>query len=90
MSKKADALETIIDPFYWRLLPEGQRRKMQAELEDRLEAALDEGEPVVADEKFWNGVRERFLKNIEALEVAKKKMPRANVDERRSEKEKDS
>jgi hypothetical protein len=73
MSKKADDLETIIDPVYWHLLPEEQRRKLQTELEDTLEAALDECEPVVADEKFWNGVRERFLKNVEALEAAKKK-----------------
>jgi hypothetical protein len=39
-------------------MPEKERLKEQKELEDRLEAALDEGEPVVADDALWNRVRD--------------------------------
>ena len=71
--KKIKEPDTIIDPAYWHLLPEKQRLKAQKELEDTLEAALDEGEPVVADDKFWNEVRARFLEKVKELEAEKKK-----------------
>jgi hypothetical protein len=40
-------------------MPEKERLKEQKELEDTLEAALDEGEPVVvADDALWNRARD--------------------------------
>jgi hypothetical protein len=34
VKKDSDDQETILDPAYWHLLPEEQRRKLQTELED--------------------------------------------------------
>jgi hypothetical protein len=39
-------------------MPQKERLKEQKELEDTLEAALDEGEPVVADDPLRNRVRD--------------------------------
>jgi hypothetical protein len=71
--KQTEEPDTILDPTYWHLLPEKQRCEAQKELEDTLEAALDEGEPVEADDQFWNSVHARLLANVEGLEAAKKK-----------------
>lgn len=65
--KQTDEPDTILDPAYWRLLPEERRKELQTELEDTLEAALDEGEPVVFDDQF----RERVWNH--AMEIAAKK-----------------
>lgn len=59
--KHTDEPDTILDPAYWHLLPEERRQELQTELEDTLEAALDEGEPVVADDKFWDRVWDRAI-----------------------------
>ena len=71
--KQADEQDTILDPDYWHILPEERRKVLQTELEDTLEAALDEGGSTVADEQFWNGMWTRFLKKVEELEADKKK-----------------
>jgi hypothetical protein len=71
--KQTEEPETILDPAYWHLLPEERRKQLQTELEDTLEAALDEGEPVVADDKFWADLRAEFVEKVTALEAAKKK-----------------
>src|SRR5437899_713293 len=69
--KQAHEQETIVDPAYWHLLPEKKMARAQKELEDTLEAALDEGF-VDADKKFWADLRARFIAKVTALETAKK------------------
>lgn len=71
--KQTDEPDTIIDPAYWHLLPEERRKALQTELEDTLEAALDEGEPIEADDKFWANLRAEVTKKIAALETAKER-----------------
>ena len=69
MRKKTDTQATIVDPAYWHLMPEKERLKAQKELEDELEAALDEGS-VDADDKYWEEFRIRALKRAIAREGA--------------------
>jgi hypothetical protein len=76
MKKKQGEQDSMLDPAYWHLLPEERRKQLQTELEDTLEAALDEGEPVVADDKFWADLRAEFVEKVKTIEAAKKKNAR--------------
>jgi hypothetical protein len=74
--KKPMEQDAMLDPAYWHLLPDERRNELQTDLEDTLEAALDEGAPAVADEKFWRDLRAEFVEKVKELEAAKKKNAR--------------